>query len=146
MGRGGPVKSFRAPLSARFHEMKVRGVPHLEQPDERPPVSNMIGFQYQDSQLLRKGKLSDYPAQECRFLYRVKPFGGDQIRKNRLKGLHLTDDVYFRQAELKGEETEAANRGNAKDRSQSFVVGSEDYRYFSDGLPLSFHADSQALF
>jgi hypothetical protein len=106
----------------------------------------MIGFQYQDSLLLRKGKVFDYPAQERRFLYRVKPFGGDQIGKNRLKGLHLTDDVYFRKAELKAEETEAANRGHAEDRSQSFIIGSKYYRYFPKGLPWSFHADIQALF
>ena len=112
---------------------------------QRTPVNNMIGFQYQDSLLLRKGKPFDYPTQECRVLHRVKPFGGDKIGKNRLKGLHLTDEVYFRKAELTGEETEAANRGNAKDRSQSFIIGSKDYRYFPGGLLLPFHAYIRAL-
>jgi hypothetical protein len=103
--------------------MKARGVPRLDQPDQGTPVNNMIGFQYQGSLLLRKGKPFDYPAQECRFLRRVKPFGGDQIGKKRLKGLYLTDDVYFRKAELKGEETEAANCGNAKNRSSPLSSG-----------------------
>ena len=125
MGRGGPVKSFRAFFPSRFHKMMARGVPRLDQPDQRTPVNNMIGFQYQDSLLLRKGEPFDYPTQECGFLHRMKPFGGDKIGKKRLKGLHLTDDVYFRKAELKGEETEAANRGNTKNRSPSFIIGSE---------------------
>jgi hypothetical protein len=96
--------------------------------------------------LIRKGKPCSYPAQGCRFFHRVKPFWRDKVGKNWLKSLYPTDDVYLPKTELKREESETANRGNAEDRSQPLIVGSEDDRYFSDRPRSLFHAYIQALF
>jgi hypothetical protein len=75
----------------------------------------------------------------------VKPFWRDKVGKNWLKGLYPTDDVYLPKTELKSEESETANRGNAEDRPQPLIVGSEDDRYFSDRPRSLFHAYTRAL-
>jgi hypothetical protein len=53
--------------------------------------------------------------------------------------------VYLPKTELKSEESETANRGNAEDHSQPLIVGSEDDRYFSDRPRSLFHTYIQAL-
>ena len=96
VGRRGPAEPFRPIISHGVHIIiKVGGSLHLDQLTQRNPIDNIIGFQYQDLLLIRKGKFFNYPSQGCRVLERMKSFEGNKIGKNGLKGFHLPDDMYL---------------------------------------------------
>ena len=70
----------------------------------------------------------------------MKSFGGEEIGKNRLKGLYPAEGVDFLDAQPMGEESETADRGKSEHSPQSFIVRSDDDGYFPDVFRLPFRA------